>query len=337
MDSTASPRTLSDYVVFDSTVEVACFALKPYEVLMCQEALHALGVPASDATWFVPDENRSAIQATVRVLESQGLSVHRHPEVRVRSRFVRRTREAARSLRATIFGNCLRRTLASRNKKFTVAVAGHNISAWTVASKLDCRLWIVVDSGISTISTGLLEEVRSKGLRGILEVVARRGKGLSERLRNKILASQPDHVVFFTHFVTEDDEGFPHVLPNRLPRLSSRFDALQLRPDCVLILGSPDKPFDAQFAEQIRETVPEVNEVFYKPHPREVTPNITFSSTSIGDAGFPDVQVLSSEGAAELVPLTFFFLPAYVFAQHHSTSLLTLAAASRGRMSTHVI
>lgn len=314
---------------------VACFVVKPLEVLLCREVLFSLGLSVNDARWFVPEERRPAIQASVDALRVLGVEVHRYREVRSRSGRLRNAREALRAAESSRDAHRLRSRLAAQGRSISAVVAGHNVSAWLFARALDARSWIIIDSGASTLVHGYLDAMASEGILGVLKRSAERGKGLSPILTRWIATTAPERTVFFSMYGASNGA----VVHNSLPRLTAAYEQLGVEAESALLLfgrESGHATLTQARLEAALTCVPEARRLLVKPHPRDQRPGE-------GSATYPPrfashrIELIPSSLAAEEVPMVLGYLPRYILAESPSTSLDTMQRAAGGRITTHVI
>lgn len=315
---------------------VACFVLKPLEVLLCREVLFSLGLSVNDARWFVPEEQRPAIQASVDALRVLGVEVRRYREVRSRSGRLRNAREALRAAESSRDAHRLRSRLAAEGRSISAVVAGHNVSAWLFARALDARSWIIIDSSASTLVHGYLDAMASEGILGVLKRSAERGKGLSPILTRWIATTAPERTVFFSMYGASNGA----VVHNSLPRLTAAYEQLGVEAESALLLLSGRESGRATLTQARLEAAltcaPEARRLLVKPHPRD-------PRAGEGSATYPPrfashrIELIPSSLAAEEVPMVLGYLPRYILAESPSTSLDTMQRAAGGRITTHVI
>jgi len=300
---------------------------------MCREALLEFNLSLSEAQWFVPREDRPAVNATVKVLANLGLAAHRYPEIRVRVGRFPAAREKARFALAEAYGSATRWRSSVNQQQFDVAIASHNISAWAVAKQLRCDSWVLIDSSRMTSELGYLDAMRAAGIQGVFEVSAFRGKSLSSTLRKTISDSAPASVVFFTAFGHSGE----NVVRNHLRRLKSEFDELPVDEETMLVVGQKGFPLDHVFYKQLVNRAPEIRRLVYKPHPRDLSSaRGLFASGEPTTAGV-NVMLTESDSAVEELPITLGYLPHLIVGQQASTALDLLSIAANGRAVVEIL
>jgi hypothetical protein len=325
---------LGQLTAANASSRAVCFVMKPLEVLLCREALAALGIDARDTIWFVPFEDRPAINAAIKTLEKADLTYERCPEIRVRTGRLRRARESQRYRGAKKWASAVGRREEAKGQGFSHAIASHNISAWVAAKELGCTAWIVIDSSQSTREAGYLNAYQLSGLRGIFEISNRRKKGLSPALTEKTIKQNEAKVVFFTAYGDSDASNpSAFVVRNYMNALAADYSTLPVNNEAILVVGKKGAPLDQELYGSILEAAPGTRLIIYKPHPRDTSPVEDLIRIRDPKSDLVRISIAEPLSAIEELPLILGFLPGRIVGQRSSTGLDLIAQAARGRVA----